>query len=144
MAKPRSCVADYLIYLIVRVLVTFLQTLSFPAACWLAAVLAWLAYHVDRRHRRVADNNIRHAFPELDEAARDRLVRAVYRHFCLLLIEIIFMPRRIHPTNWKEHFQKVAGAPYVEAFLSGRPVLCVTGHFGNWEITGYAMSMLGF
>ena len=42
-----------------------------------ARVLAWLAYHVDRRHRLVAADNLRHAFPDLDEVAVDRLVADV-------------------------------------------------------------------
>jgi hypothetical protein len=45
------------------------------------AALAWLAYRVDRRHREVARDNLRHAFPyQYDDAELDELVRAVYRH----------------------------------------------------------------
>ena len=32
----------------------------------------------------------------------------------------------------------------VELLLSGRPVLFVTGHFGNWEMAGYALGLFGF
>ena len=28
--------------------------------------------------------------------------------------------------------------------LSGRPLLLVTGHFGNWEMGGYVLGLLGF
>src|SRR6516162_300607 len=28
--------------------------------------------------------------------------------------------------------------------LSGRPVMIVTGHFGNWEMAGYGLGLLGF
>src|SRR5689334_9876452 len=99
MAKERSRVADYAVYLVVRVVICVIQTLSYPAACKAAKWLAWLAYHLDKRHRRVADDNLRHAFPDLDAVRRDKLVRAVYLHFCTLLIEIIHVPRTLHPTN---------------------------------------------
>ena len=32
----------------------------------------------------------------------DRMVRAVYLHFCMLLMEIIHIPRKLHPTNWRQ------------------------------------------
>jgi Kdo2-lipid IVA lauroyltransferase/acyltransferase len=32
----------------------------------------------------------------------------------------------------------------MEVMMSGRPMLFVTGHFGNWELAGYAMGLLGF
>jgi KDO2-lipid IV(A) lauroyltransferase len=144
MSKPRSPVADFLVYLAVRILVLALQTLSFATACRFAGGLAWLAYRVDGRHRRVADDNLRHAFPELDGPARDQMVRAVYRHFCLLLVEIIFTPRLVHLTNWKEYFHLPGERDWLARLLTGRPALCVTGHFGNWEISGHAIALLGF
>ena len=144
MARPRSPVADYAVYLIIRVVVCFLQALSPRAAYGFAGGLAWLAYRVDRRHRLVAFDNLRHAFPDLKEPAADRLVRAVYRHFCTLLIDIIHAPRRLHRNNWRRHVDLTIGPTLVRALLSGRPVLLVTGHFGNWEMGGFAFGLLGF
>jgi len=42
MSKPRSKTADYLVYLLVRIVVCVLQTLSHRTACTVAAGLAWL------------------------------------------------------------------------------------------------------
>jgi KDO2-lipid IV(A) lauroyltransferase len=145
MSKPRSPLADYLVYLVVRVVVCVISVLSFPAACRLAGGLAWLLYRVDRRHRLVAEDNLRHAFPDLpDGQRRDDVVRAVYRHFCTLLIEIVHLPRRLHPNNWRQFLEMENGERIVGALLSGRPLLIVTGHLGNWEIAGYCLGLLGF
>lgn len=146
MAKSRSVVADYAVYLFVRFLVCVVQALSMRLAYTLAEGLAWLAYQVDRRHREVAADNLRHAFPELraDPAGCDQMVRACYRHFCLMVVEIMQLPRRIHPNNWRRFFQMPVGRRMVDALLSGRPVMIVTGHFGNWEVGGYSMGLLGF
>src|SRR5690242_13639098 len=103
MSKSHSQLADFAVYFVVRVVVCFLQALSFRSACKLANGLAWLVYQVDRRHRLVALDNLRHAFGEGDAAARDRLVRAVYRHFCTMLIEIVHLPRLLHTHNWKQY-----------------------------------------
>jgi KDO2-lipid IV(A) lauroyltransferase len=106
--------------------------------------LAWLAYQVDRRHRLVALENLRHAFGEGDKAERDQLVRAVYRHFCTMLMEIIHLPRMLHPQNWKRHMTLGDPQATLDVLLSDRPVLIVSGHFGNWEFGGYILALLGF
>ena len=102
MAKERSRVVDFAVYLAVRLLVCVLQLLPLSACRHLADGLAWLAYRLDRRHRRVALDNLRHAFPDpYSEAERERLVRRVYRHFCRVLVEIVHLPRILHAQNLK-------------------------------------------
>jgi len=145
MARPRSKISDYAVYLVVRILVCFIQSLSLEAAFAFARGLAWLAYRVDRRHRLVAQENLRHAFPEdTSEADVNRRVRAVYVHFCTLLMEIIHIPRKLHPNNWRRYLDLPHGRRLVRSLLSGRPLLVVTGHFGNWEMSGYALGLCGF
>jgi KDO2-lipid IV(A) lauroyltransferase len=143
MSRPRSLVVDYLVYLLVRVLVAVIQLLPYRTACQLASGLAWLAYHVDKRHRLVALDNLRYAFPgRYTEAELDALVRAVYRHFCTLIIDIIQLPRKLQPGNWRRHVF-IDEPRWSRLLLSGRPLLVVTGHFGNWEMGGYALGLLG-
>src|SRR5262249_11899345 len=110
-----------------------------------ARALAWLLYKVDRRHRLVADENLRHAFgKQLDDRQRDALVRAVYVHFCTMLVEIIQFPRRVHVNNCKQYVELSSAVTGVTTLLSGRPLILATGHFGNWEIAGYALGLFGF
>jgi KDO2-lipid IV(A) lauroyltransferase len=146
MAKPRSVVADFAAYLAVRIVVCLVQCLSWEAAYGLADFLAWVLYHIDRRHRQVAIDNLRHAFPDRcpDAAAAAPLVRQTYRHFCRLLIEIILLPRKLQVHRWRQHLQLGGGRIIVDHLLSGRPLLLVTGHFGNWELGGYAVGLFGF
>jgi KDO2-lipid IV(A) lauroyltransferase len=144
MSRPRSRIADYLTYLAVRFVVCLLQALSLRAATRFADMLAWLAYRLNRRHRLVADENLRHAFPDLDDHQRDQRVRAVYRHFCGLILDIVQLPRAMNVRTWRRHLQLVGGQAVVDGLLSDRPLLLVTAHFGNWEMGGYALGLLGF
>ncbi len=145
MSKSRWLVADYFVYLAIRATVCFIQMLSYRAARGIAAQLAWLAFHIDRRHRLVAIDNLTHALPAIqDTRRRERVVQAVYRHFLLLLIEIVHVPRKLHPINWRQHLELTGGRDLVDAMLSDRPLLLVTGHFGNWELGGYVLGLLGF
>jgi KDO2-lipid IV(A) lauroyltransferase len=144
MAKPRNQTADYAVYLAIRLVVCVLQALSLAKAQAFARFLAWLAYRVDPRHREVARENLRHAYQAASEAAIDRHVRAVYQHFCTILVEMIQIPRRLHLNNWRRHLELVHGERVVDGLTCGRAMLIVTGHFGNWEMAGYAMGMFGF
>jgi KDO2-lipid IV(A) lauroyltransferase len=145
MAKERSKVVDYLVYLAVRAVLCLLQALPYATACRLADGLAWLAYRINRRHRLVALENLGHAFgAAVSPEERDDMVRAVYRHFCTLLIEMAHLSRLLHPCSWHRYLRLVDGRHIVGGLLSGRPLLLVTGHFGNWEMAGYALGMFGF
>jgi Kdo2-lipid IVA lauroyltransferase/acyltransferase len=143
--KERSRVKDYAVYLVVRCIVCVIQTLPYTTACQLAAGLAWLAERIDKRHRQVAYENLGRAFPgAFDHEQRKEQVRAIYRHFCTVLIEIIHLPRLLHPTTWRRHLCLHNSKRLVNLLVSGRPVMLVTGHFGNWEMGGYVLGMLGF
>jgi KDO2-lipid IV(A) lauroyltransferase len=143
MSKRRSRVLDFLVYLAVRGVIAFIELLSYEAGCSLAQSLAWLMYRLDRRHRKVATDNVRHAYPHAGEKAVDRLVRKTYRHFCTLIIDIVHARRKLHPTNWRRHltFDESALAHYA---WDGRAYLILTGHFGNWEVSNYMSGMLGY
>jgi KDO2-lipid IV(A) lauroyltransferase len=144
MSRPRSKVMDFAVFAVVRIVVCVLQGMPQRGGEAFAHMLAWLAYRVDRRHRLVADENLERAFPSLDPASRDQLVRKVYLHFCRLLVEMVMIPRKFHPNNWRRYAELPQGRQLVDSLLSGRPLLLVTGHFGNWEMGGYALGLLGF
>jgi KDO2-lipid IV(A) lauroyltransferase len=143
-AKVRSKAADYAAYLVLRVIVCVLQMLSYEASMRLANVLAQLVYWIDRRHRLVAADNLRHAFPQLPAAKIDPLVRATYRHFIALVMVIFHLQRRFHIYSWRRYLEMQGERHLAEALLSGRPALLVTGHFGNWEMGGYTLGLFGF
>jgi KDO2-lipid IV(A) lauroyltransferase len=145
MSKQRSQVGDYAVYLLIRIVVCILQALPYRAGLAFAGALAWLAFQVDKRHRAVARDNLRQAFPgRYNDTQLDALVRAVYHHFCVLLIDIVHMPRKLNPHNWRRHMEIPQIGMAVDCLLSGRPMLLTTGHFGNWEIGGYTLALLGF
>jgi KDO2-lipid IV(A) lauroyltransferase len=145
-AKRRSRALDWAIYVLVRVAVCVVQVLSWRGALWLARGLARLAYRLDRRHRLVADDNVRHAFPHLEAPAVDRLVRGSYLHLTTMLVEMIRLPRILRRANL-DHYVRHAHPDDLPRMLawarSGRPCLALTGHFGNWEIVSYAAGMIG-
>ncbi len=147
MAKKRSSRTDLAVYLLVRCAVCIVQILSWAWALRLARGLAWLAYRLDRRHRLVAADNLRCAFPDLDEPALDRLVQASYLHLATMVVEMIRLPRILNSSNrtaFVQHGHPDDLARIRALVATGRPRLVLTGHFGNWEILGYVIGLAGF
>src|SRR5262245_48284862 len=134
MKRPRNKLADFLAYLAVRLIVGLCQAMSVEASYRFADALAALIYRVDRRHRRVAMENLRLALGDrYDEADRDRIVREVYRHFCRMIMEMLHIPRKLRLTNWRDRIALRGHEGVLDRLLDGGPMLMVTGHFGNWE-----------
>jgi KDO2-lipid IV(A) lauroyltransferase len=144
MPKPRSKIVDYLAFLAVRLVVCIVQALPPDAEYTFAQGLARLAYQLDRRHRDVARTNLAASFGQLSEACIERLVRDVFLHFCSVVLEMIQLPRKLHINNWRRHLDISEARTLVGAMTSGRPLMIVTGHFGNWEMAGYCIGLLGF
>jgi KDO2-lipid IV(A) lauroyltransferase len=145
-AKERSWVVDFAVYCAVRVVVSIVQALSWSQALALADWLGWLAYRFDRRHREVAAENLRYAFPDKDAAAIDALVRATYRHWARVVIEMIRLPRNLSLKNLHDHFTYPRPEDFETAVRwvdSPRPRLVLSGHFGNFEALSYALGLYG-
>ena len=78
---------DYLVYVLVRLFICVAQAIRMETGQLLADWLAWLACDVLRLRSKVVDENLQHAFPELDPAERRRLARRMWRHLLLLVLE---------------------------------------------------------
>src|SRR5687767_9840491 len=101
---------NFSVYLAVRIVVCVIQLMPYEAARRFARSLGWVVYRLDRRHRRVADENLRHAYGDaMTDEQRDATIRAVYVHFCTLLIELVHLSRRLHPRNWKRYAELISG-----------------------------------
>lgn len=136
---------DYLVYLVVRSLVFTVQSMPIAPSYALARGLAWLMYTVDKRHRLVGLENLRLAYGDaMTEAERDQVVRGVYRHFCMMLMEIFHTPKRIRLENYRKYIQLAGHGPVLDRLITGEPMILLTGHYGNWEIAGYLFGLFGF
>jgi KDO2-lipid IV(A) lauroyltransferase len=145
MKRRRNPALDYLVYLAVRVIVAIAQAMSVEQSYAFARLLAAVLYRVDRRHREVGMENLQAAFSDrYTEAERDAIVRGVYRHFCMMVMELLHIPRKLRRTTWNERITLVGHEKVIDRLLKGGPVVMLTGHFGNWEMAGYLFGVFGF
>ena len=140
----RKHVVDYLAYVAVRIVICIVQAIPIEMGRGVARWLAWLFHDVIRMRSRVIDENLMHAFADLSPTDRAVLARRMWEHLFLLALEVAHISRKIHETNWRQYVQLRDVAPLVRLLLGERPVIVVTGHFGNFELGGYALGVLGF
>jgi KDO2-lipid IV(A) lauroyltransferase len=145
MKKRRYPVVDYAVYLFVRLFVGIAQALTIEQSYALARLIARVFYRLDPRHVAVGKDNLRHAFGDrYTDAERDAIVRKVYLHFAMMLMEILHIPRKLHAETWRQRITLSGHEAIVDRLLRGGPVIMLSGHFGNWEMAGYLFGVFGF
>lgn len=143
--RRRRPALDYLVYVAVRFVVCLAQMMSIEQSYGFARLLAAILYRVDARHRKVGMENLKVAFGDrYGEVERDAIVRGVYLHFCTMLMEILHIPRKLHPTTWRRNIRLVGHERVLDRLIDGGPLIMLSGHFGNWEMAGYLFGVFGF
>ena len=129
---------DTALYYIGKLLVGCIQALPLRAVARLGRVAGALAYWVDRRHRRVATENLLRAFS--DELKREEAVACVKEHFRRLgenygcALKTASMPW----SDLKQHVDFV-GVELIHEWRQAHPkgsMVAAIGHFGNFELYG--------
>lgn len=121
--------------LLVRGLAAGLGNLSWPRALRAGASLGEAARRIGVR-RRVAEANLRLAFPELSDAERAAILARHYRELGRVASEY---PRlgTLTRAGAGEVVAEVSGTEHLENVrAAGRGAILLTGHFGNFELLG--------
>ena len=98
-------------------------------------------------NRKRLDRAVTHlteAFPEWSEERKREYALRGYEHLAMLGAEIALTPRLLTSEGWADRARLTDIRPAVTQLLRGRPCILVTGHVGNWELSGYMMALLGF
>jgi KDO2-lipid IV(A) lauroyltransferase len=135
---------DWLIYFVVRLFVCIVQAVRIETCHSLAKVLAVVACDVVRLRHDVTQDNLRHVFPEWTGRQRLNLTRQMWEHLFLMVCEIAHVPRKIHLTNFRRYIDLPRKRELVRYLVEPRPIVLVTGHFGNFEVAGYMAGLFGF
>ncbi|GAB4167541.1 MAG: lauroyl acyltransferase [Wenzhouxiangellaceae bacterium] len=120
--------------LLARGLIVLLSWLPLGAVRALAGLCGHLLARVPGRRRERILAHLSIAFPELDQTARRRLMVQSLVHLCATGLECALLWRRSRA--WVEaRIVAVHGqALFDEAAASGRGLLLVGGHLGQWEL----------
>lgn len=142
----RHELSDWLVCQAVRAALCFVQILRIETCDSLARGLAVVCYDWLRLRRSTVDENLQFAFPEATPAQRQQLGREMWHHLVLMACELAHVPRKIHDTNWRDHILMAweDKQTFVRYLLDERPIVIVSGHYGNFEVGGIVTGLLGF
>jgi KDO2-lipid IV(A) lauroyltransferase len=107
--------------------------LPFRLLVWIGTSLGSLFYLLAAERRRVGAINLKLCFPDLSDAARDKLLRAHFRMFSRGLFE-----RAILWWSSAERIRGLIRVDGVEHFLAirGKPAILLTPHFVGMDVGG--------
>lgn len=104
---------------------------------FLSDVLYVLLYKAFGYRTKVVRENLRNSFPEKTKAELRSIEKKFYHNLCDLMFEYMLIP---HISEKKIRKRCVFKNPETinKFYDQGKSVICVTGHYGNWEIlSGY-------
>lgn len=120
--------------ILIKMVLRFFALLPLPLNHALGASIGWLLYHLHSNFRKTGETNISRCFPGLSKSEQNKLVCDTLKQTAKTLTEMGPL------WHWplKRLQSKVAAVHNMEllanAAKSGRGVLCLTPHYGCWEI----------
>lgn len=130
-------------YFLVQSLICAALVVTPDTCAAVARRLAWLVNDILKFREKVVDENIRHVYPQMSLEERKDMGREMWYHLIMMGIDIIHAPRKIHDTNWRSYVNIVDVQQMTSYLIDYRPLIAVTGHYGNFEIAGYVTGLLG-
>ncbi|MFK7768227.1 MAG: lysophospholipid acyltransferase family protein [Mariniblastus sp.] len=130
-------------YVALQVAISVIQVLPIGMCASFCRWLSWLVSDVIKFRRKIIDDNILGVYPEMPVDERLHLSKEMWYHLFLMGCEIAQAPRKIHDSNWRNYVfirDKVQMTNYL---IDYRPLVAVSGHFGNFEMGGYVTGLLG-
>lgn len=123
---------SWLEFALVQTIAAALRLLPMSAVRVLGGLLGRAVYGLDRFHRRIAVENLGHAFPAKTAAELNAVARGMFVHFGRWALELL----KFGGLSREQMLRLVEseGEERVwQAYERGRGVLFFTGHFGYWE-----------
>jgi KDO2-lipid IV(A) lauroyltransferase len=134
---------EWIEYAAVWVILKGLGVLPRPVARSFAAGTVRIFYALLPGLRRIAEVNLRIAFPEWSDAQRKAVARGMLRNLGWMAAEFARFPKYS-----KENIEQIVVLDGHENFLEGqrrgKGVLYLTGHIGPWELSSFAHALYGF
>ena len=98
----------------------------------LGAVAGGLVYQLDGRHRRIVRRNLQFAYPGWTEREAAAVALRVFQNFGMSIMETLTL-LRLSRAGVLSRCTLTGEDHLVRALSSGRGVVLVSGHLGNWE-----------
>ncbi len=143
--KRRSDLIDRLQYAALRLASMLLHCWPVNANLKTAKLLGDLLYRLDKRHRERALANVRRSFPDLTDRQRQHLARRSMQEIPMLGVEVLFTTRLVRLETWTRYVELQNFSDTLALLMrKDQGLILLTAHYGNFEILGYVLALLGF
>ena len=143
--KPRKDWIDRLLYFALRLVSMLLHCFPIDDNLRTARSIGDLIYRFDRKHRDRALANLRRSFPDKTEAEREHLARRSLQMIPMLGVEVLFTTRLVRIDTWSKYIELDNFRETLSLLLDKeRGLILLTAHYGNFEILGYVLALMGF
>jgi len=113
------------VYYLFRIFYT-LASLKILSKLW------WIIYYLDFFRKPIVLKNLDIAFPKKNKKEKVKIAKNTYKNFLSFFEDTIEFKKN---TKKFENIE-IKGEKYlIEALNSNKPIILMTAHFGNWEIT---------
>ncbi len=129
--------------LALQIIISVVQIMPIEMCARLCRGLAWLVSDVIGFRRKIIFENLRGVYKDISDERCHEISRQMWYHLCLMACEVAHAPRRIHDSNWRDYVY-IRDKELMNRYLTDyRPLVAVSGHFGNFEMGGYVTGLLG-
>jgi KDO2-lipid IV(A) lauroyltransferase len=105
--------------------------------------LGLFVYYIVPIRKIVTLNNLKKAFPEMNRNEINRIARSAYIHFGQSIIEFMRFNAG-SPESFSKYVTFVNEHLLQQTHEMGKGTICISGHFGNWELMAAAIRSRGF
>ncbi|MCP4592199.1 MAG: lysophospholipid acyltransferase family protein [bacterium] len=135
----------WLTYALVRGAIMVLMMFPLRWNLYTARLLGRFWWYVMPRHRERARSHLRMAYGDaLSSVEIDDLAKRCLQQQVMWVMEFIFTPRLINEWTWRRYITLVNMDEALAVLLENRGALLLTAHYGNWELAGFLLAVLGF
>jgi len=141
--KPHPTL-DWHLYLLFRVFAALFAIVPVCISLATARFFGRLLWRVYGRGREQALENLRASFPDKDPQWILRTAKRSFEQIAMLGVDVMLTPRLVRKDNWRD-YSTYRHVEYPKWLMQeGKGLLLVTGHYGNFEVMGYIISLFGF
>lgn len=112
--------------------IVLIGIMPFRVMYWFSNLFAFLLHKVFGYRRRIIDENLSRAYPNITEEEKRKLIKRIYRNISDVFVEGVKAFIMPHKQVVKRH--KVLNPEVIEPYLKmGHSIIGLTGHIANWE-----------
>ena len=136
-------ISNFAQYVLIQIVISLFQAFPLETCDRICKFLASLISDRIGFRRKIIRENILGVFPDASDEKIATMSREMWYHLLLMGVEIAQAPRKIHDTNWRKHVYIRDIVQMTSYLIDYRPLVAVSGHFGNFEMGGYVTGLLG-